>query len=149
MREAHARGRGGWRARVWLGVALQAIGAHAQQAPAVARASVATPERVTQSERLAILSQERNEAMARLAKATKESDALEITRVRGDLAALDREITATSRAPVYEIKVSAPPPQVRVAKVSAGKPADESQQAESEESHASWDVFKNFGKGNN
>lgn len=120
--------------------------AHAQQAgPVAARASVSTPARVTQNERLAILGHERNDVLARLAKATKGADAPAITRLRDDLAALDREIAAIGREPVYEIKISTP---ARVAKVSAEKPAEESEQAADEPIHASWDVFKNFGKGN-
>jgi hypothetical protein len=127
-------------------LAAACVPVHAEQdTQAPARARVIASARVTQTERLAILSQERNDVLERLAKATKEGDALAITRLRGDVAALDREIASVGRAPAYDTKV--PAPTQRAAKVSAERPVDESEPAASETTYASWDVFKNFGKG--
>lgn len=125
-------------------LAVCAIAHPQQERPAAPRATVGAPARVTQNERLAILGQERSDLLARLVQATQGTDALAVTRLRDDLAALDREIAAVSRAPAYEIKVSTP---ARVAKGSAEKTAEESELATSEPTYASWDVFKNFGKG--
>ena len=88
-------------------------------------------------ERMAILAAERAAVVAALAKA---SDPTKEARLKGDLAALDREIASVSRSAARPVDVQTG--QVKP-KPPSSSPAPASQENQDFEP---WDIFKNFGK---
>ena len=125
-----------------------------QATKAVAASAAATPQSVAMQQRvdqLAILTQERNEILAKLNKWEANGDKAVLARIQADLQAIDREIARASRQPIYPTS-SVANTQVASAKpVSAAPTANqESQTQESEKvTYEGWDIFKNFGqKGN-
>jgi hypothetical protein len=129
--------------------------------------SVATPKAPAnaQNERLEILTQERNETAANLAAAVKAQpqaadkpeNLKKISRLQGDLKALDSEIARVSKETPVVVKwgpaPAAPPKAVAVPSQQpppspASTTADQSSESEPV-AFEPWDVFKNFGqKGN-
>ena len=125
-----------------------------QATKAVAASAAATPQSVAMQQRvdqLAILTQERNEILAKLNKWEANGDKAVLARIQADLQAIDREIARASRQPIYPIS-SVANTQVASAKpVSAAPTANqESQTQESEKvTYEGWDIFKNFGRKGN
>lgn len=125
-----------------------------QATKAVAASAAATPQSVAMQQRvdqLAILTQERNEILAKLNKWEANGDKAVLARIQADLQAIDREIARASRQPIYSTS-SVANTQVASAKpVSAAPTANqESQTQESEKvTYEGWDIFKNFGRKGN
>jgi hypothetical protein len=128
--------------------------AQVQQAPGgtsgaqnIGGAASAQPSPAMQAhlERLAILTQEKNNLLAQRPQLEKVGDKTLLARLDADLQGIDREIARTVKEPIYEIKrtsegpassVSAPPGAVNPAQPAASVVV----------TYESWDVFKNFGK---
>ena len=125
-----------------------------QATKAVAASATAAPQSVAMQQRvdqLAILTQERNEILAKLNKWEANGDKAVLARIQADLQAIDREIARASRQPIYPTS-SVANTQVASAKpVSAAPTANqESQTQESEKvTYEGWDIFKNFGRKGN
>ena len=134
--------------------AAQAQAAQPFQATKAVAASAAAPQSVAMQQRvdqLAILTQERNEILAKLNKWEANGDKAVLARIQADLQAIDREIARASRQPIYPTS-SVANTQVASAKpVSAAPTANqESQTQESEKvTYEGWDIFKNFGRKGN
>lgn len=135
--------------------AAQAQAAQPFQATKAAAASAAaTPQSVATQQRvdqMAILTQERNEILAKLNKWEANGDKAVLARIQADLQSIDREIARVSRQPIYPTS-SVATTQVASAKpVSAAPTANqESQTQESEKvTYEGWDIFKNFGRKGN
>jgi hypothetical protein len=113
------------------------------------KGAVATPAQSTAMkahvDRLAILTQERNDLLSKLQKAEKDGDKDALTRTQADLQALDREIAQVTRGPVYEITRTAPA-QSPTASAPLGAVNPAQPPASEVVTYESWDVFKNFGK---
>ena len=124
----------------------------AQTAQPVQATRVVTSPAVQQRvDQLAILTQERNEILAKLNKREANGDKAVLARIQADLQAIDREISRASRQPIYSTS-SAAATQVASAKPVSAAPAanQESQAQESEKvTYEGWDIFKNFGRKGN
>jgi len=102
-------------------------------------------------DQLAILTQERNEILAKLNKLEANGDKAVLARIQADLQSIDREIARASRQPIYPTS-SVATTQVASAKpVSAAPTANQESQAQESEkvTYEGWDIFKNFGRKGN
>ena len=101
-------------------------------------------------DRLEILTQERNEILSKLNKLESSADTKVLSRIQGDLQAIDREIALVSREQSYPITNTSTPGVGAKPMATAQAVNQESQPKDSESvTYEGWDIFKNFGRKGN